>query len=88
MRLIDADDLLLYTNINECSYEPRINRYQIVTAPTVEAIPISVIEDIKAEIEEVRKSALGYPNWEYAKGLNKSIEIIDKHISGKEKECK
>ena len=50
-----------------------------------EFIPKSVIEGIKAEINEVRKNALGYPNWEYAKGLETTLNIIDNHISGKEK---
>ena len=40
------------------------------------------VEDIKAEIEEVRKNALGFPNWEYAKGLETAWNIIDKHIGG------
>lgn len=42
-----------------------------------------MFEDIKAEIEKERIKAINYPNWEYSKGLAKSIEIIDKHI-GKE----
>ena len=43
-------------------------------------IPISVIEGIKAEIEQIRKNALGFSNWHYAKGLEKAWEIIDRHI--------
>lgn len=45
---------------------------------------MSVIENIKTEIEDFRNDALEYPNWEYAKGLDKALIIIDKHISGKE----
>ena len=44
----------------------------------------SAIENIKAEINEVGKNALGYSNWEYAKGLKTALKIIDEHISGKE----
>ena len=40
-----------------------------------------VLEDIKAEIEEIRKNALGFPNWEYAKGLETAWNVIDKHIA-------
>ena len=36
-------------------------------------------EDVKTEIDEVRKNALGFPNWEYAKGLETAWNIIDKH---------
>ena len=43
-------------------------------------IPISVIEDIKAEIELVTKFGIGYQPIEH--GL--LMDIIDKHISGKE----
>ena len=44
----------------------------------------SVLEDIKTAIEQAAAYSMSYPNWEYAKGLMKSIEIIDNHISGKE----
>lgn len=33
--LIDRNDLLEYTDINECAYIPTINRYDIITAPTI-----------------------------------------------------
>lgn len=42
-----------------------------------------VIDDIRAEIKEKEKESWGYPNIEYAKGLCKALEIIDKHIGGK-----
>ena len=50
---------------------------QIRNAPAVPAIPISVIEEIKAEITQMRTDYCGG----YI-GLNKQevLEIIDKHI--------
>jgi hypothetical protein len=33
--LIDRNDLLEYTDINECAYIPTINRYDIITTPTI-----------------------------------------------------
>ena len=43
------------------------------------------IEDIKAEINELSKKALRYSdNWDIGRGLDKALEIIDKHISRKE----
>ena len=47
-------------------------------------VPISVLKDIKAEIAQVCAYSINYSNWEYAKGLQKAIEIIDKHIDSEE----
>ena len=49
-------------------------------------VPLSVLEDIKAEITQTSAYYMNYPNWElekllYAKGLLKAVEIIDKHIT-------
>lgn len=33
--LIDRNDLLEYTDINICAYTPTINRYDIITTPTI-----------------------------------------------------
>ena len=33
--LVDRNDLLEYTDINRCAYTPTINRYDIITAPTI-----------------------------------------------------
>ena len=49
--------------------------------PTETMIPISVIEDIKAEIEDLDVNDLGKMGI-----ITAIIHIIDKHISGKEKE--
>lgn len=52
------------------------------------AVPMSVIEDIKAEIEEQVLESLsdGGDDWFTAEKVNECLEIIDKHISGKEQE--
>ena len=42
-----------------------------------DAIPISVIEDIKQEIEQEYKVESEHP---YGQGLRRALEIIDKHI--------
>ena len=50
--------------------------------PTEKSVPMSVIEDIKAEIETQKK---GFPpSSDYYKAINRVLNIIDKHISGKE----
>ena len=55
-------------------------------------VPMSVIEDIKAEIEQRKKDTLSYKDnnaetgcefWDFALGLQEAMAIIDKHISGK-----
>lgn len=38
------------------------------------------ISNIILDITEERKKALDYPNFEFAKGLNKAFDIIDEHI--------
>ena len=58
-------------------------------APTVDAVPLSVIEDIKAEIEiEIQDCQIpqGHDAWWNGRkcGLEDALEIIDKHISGGE----
>lgn len=74
MRLIDADELNKKAHI--CLTKD--------VAPTVEAVPMSVIEDIKAEMKQVTDMEL----LEYWHSRDKFLEIIDKHISGKESEDK
>ena len=58
---------------------------RLVDATTVDAIPKSVLEDIKAEImaEIISHSGTGEEVLQaYVDGLHKSIEFIDKYISG------
>lgn len=49
---------------------------RIKNAPTVDAVPISVIEDIKADIEAARYGLIN-------DGLDAALRIIDKHIEGR-----
>ena len=60
-----------------------------ITVNSFEAVPMSVIEDIKAEIEEQVLESLsdGGDDWFTAEKVNECLEIIDKHISGKEQKC-
>ena len=58
---------------------------KIITLPTVQPkTDISVLEDIKAEIEK-EYLAEGHLT-EYWDGIDKCLQIINKHISGKENE--
>ena len=57
---------------------------------TPNVIPMSVIEDIKAEIEKQDFTHHeGLNHWYMTPSEMKDVifEIIDKHISGKENEC-
>ena len=54
------------------------------TEPTVEAVPMSVIEDIKAEIQKELKLAEKVENLGRSYAFENTLKIIDKHISGKE----
>ena len=106
MRLIDADflkDVLLLHNYhgNNKNIVPYSDRkgYRlrqrevdeaIINAPTVDAIPISVIEDIKEEIK-TKYDSIPYRNNDYDDAWIDALEwvlesVIDKHISRKENE--
>ena len=83
MRLIDADYLKEYCqkhrgNINFPGTLP-----QLSDIPTVDAIPISVLEDIKAEIEEISEPDYKYHGCgsdEMICEMKDVLEIIDKYI--------
>ena len=78
MRLIDADKLMDYCR-NHKNRSADCN--DIARFPTVNAIPISVIENIMAEIQSLRGCSC-----EWSDGIIDDIEdIIDKHL-GKEQE--
>lgn len=49
---------------------------RIKNAPTVDAVSMSVIEDIKADIEAARYGLIN-------DGLDAALRIIDKHIEGR-----
>ena len=101
MRLIDADmarDILLHKHrIDFKEYPKEGFNYRVgleqgielmEKAPTVDAVPMSVIEDIKAEIDEI---AQGHnPTHDpfdggYTMAIMDVLNIIDKHC-GKESE--
>ena len=86
MRLIDADmarDILLHAyRIDAKEYFKRGVDYRtglakgielMEKAPTVDAVPISVIDEIKADIEASRYGLVN-------DGLDLALKIIDKHI--------
>lgn len=55
---------------------------RIAELPTIPAIPLSVIEDIKAEIEHNVLDTLsdGGDDWFTAEKVNECLDIIDHHI--------
>ena len=95
MRLIDADMLLdeigklkkspWYNNSYSGERIIRKEAVEIVEdlcikeAPTVDAVPISVIEDIKAKFRQIDATCV-YKLF----SADETIGIIDKYISGKE----
>ena len=80
MRLIDADKI--NPDIRTQKGMLGISQGQLAYAPTVSAIPISVIEEIKADIAFERDRKLGGEAFEAVqyKSFNKAIEIIDRHL--------
>jgi hypothetical protein len=98
MRLIDADELKMYDN-KPCYTKIRkyqmdnhlevLDSFSIDNVSTVETIPMSVIEEIKAEIEHIvgihSKSIFGEGIYSgYKSGLYDALAIIDKHIAESE----
>ncbi len=87
MRLIDADKLT-----PDCDYEDgvfyAVSVGEIECAPTIEAVPLSVIEDIKAEIDQKQYDFMADKDYDEGIrfGLMLAYQMIDKHISGKEQE--
>ncbi len=104
MRLIDADELseqygleaaTKYGNkdTEQQSYSySTMMMYEVADmiddAPTVEAVPISVIEDIKAEIEKKQYDFMADKDYDdgIRLGLMFAYQIVDKHTIRKEQE--
>ena len=87
MRYISEEDLRKYIikdDVDEgCGY---IDERDIPNMEWIEDdvfISVSVIEDIKAEIEVEKGNRVYKDQFDlhFNKGLNKALEIIDKHIS-------
>ena len=83
MRLIDADKL---TPDRMTDKGLAISQSQIANTPTVDAIPKSVIEDIRAEFEKYQAEQDKQEMFHFLrmKMCDDFAEIIDKHINGKE----
>ena len=77
MKDLISREYLLSLASAEGAYE-YVSAEEIAKAPTVPAIPVSVIEEIKAEIEERKLKSGGEPNRELA--FNVCLKIIDHHI--------
>ena len=95
MRLIDADELIESTpNIlimclggrstgkTMATYEELFKK-KVNETPTVDAIPISVIKDIKADISLLRDATINV-NEDTAYGLWIALDLINKHINSNE----
>ena len=78
MRLIDADKLHPDRMTNKGTVA--ISQSQIANAKTVEAVPLSVIEDIKAEIER-ESDYKPYEMYDMKWAFNKALSIIDNAVS-------
>ena len=88
MRLIDADKIRYSWQIDADGTEhDGVTLESVVDKiPTEEAIPLSVIEDIKAEIiktvcEESNQCDGDYAFLKWCAGLRYSLNIIDNHIA-------
>ena len=81
MRLIDAD--ILEDELRDSVSDNSMAIYILNEAPTVQAIPIGVLDKIRAEISkqeiEYRKQ-----NDRCGVGLDMALRIIDKHIGDTE----
>ena len=102
MRLIDADKLSQDDEVTEwitrdaLRTEKQLKMFselflkKVKNAPTVDAVPLSVLEDIKAEIKRasVGKWYIGNVNVksEEVIPLIDALEIIDSHIKAGDKE--
>lgn len=80
MRLIDADKAI--TDYSKYGITHPYDSYDLENimneCKTIEAIPMSIIEDIKAEIQEESRFC------PLTEGLERALEIIDKCIAEKE----
>lgn len=78
-RLNDNELYDIFSRIIDDMY----NELPSVQPVAEDSIPISVIENIKAEIKQVVEEEKD-ESYMWALGLRYSLKIIDKHISGKE----
>ena len=84
MRLVDADDKLINLINAYASYGDACDL--VDSLPTVDAVPMSVLEDIKAEIAQLKcLDEEGVFTFSSRNMKEQVLKIIDNHISGKEK---
>lgn len=82
MRIIDEDHLLIDIidrGVDHIQTDDYAEICQIIAEqPTVKAVQIEVLQEIRQEIEIQRK---GFPpSADYYKAINRTLDIIDKHI--------
>lgn len=73
-RLIDADD-----KENIVIVQDDRGMFKRIDAPTVQAVPIDVLQEIRAEIDNADMESVN--NVEYHKGLTFALDVIDKHLN-------
>lgn len=80
MRLIDLDKTM--KNLAKANMSRTGDEFErfLLSQPTVEAIPLSVIDDIKAEIEKIRSD--NYMDYLIRHVCNKILKIIDEKSKG------
>ena len=83
MRLIDANKLRFRHTVKCNSNTTRpytincISFDEVQNTPTIKAVPIDVLDKIRAEIEQRKKNSGGEPNRDLA--FNVCLQIIDKY---------
>lgn len=78
MRLIDADGLKKHKYHSDITHENVVSVAQIDWIPTVQAVPIEELQEIRQEITESKYNHRGEYNRELA--FNICLQIIDNHI--------
>ena len=76
MRLIDADKLNPDRMTNKGTVA--ISQSQIAKAPTIQAVPIDVLDNIKAEISKLLDSLDANSAW-YRVAIIDCLKVIDKY---------
>ena len=93
MRLIDADALKEHKYHSDITHENAVSVAQIDWMPTIQAIPIEELQEIRQEIEKIPTiiKGIGYFNERDVLAYQIDVlKIIDTHISawsGKEEGC-
>ena len=70
-----------YNKDFECYMVAECHKTNVIELDGVQLIPITELENIKTEINEEDIDCQYEEDYVYSGGLQKAIEIIDKHIS-------